>query len=113
MQAAQNLSQVVQFEQSHTETITQTELALLVSLRKRLRQLEEQVAAAEYVIQHRLEQGARVEPGLLQAMLKIIERRSVAWKQVCERELGEAYCKRVLSATRPEKYVYFQIEVLR
>ncbi len=91
------------------ETVTQAELALLVSLRNRLCQLEEQVAAAEYVIRYRLENGAAVEPGLLRALLKTIERRAVAWKRVCARKLGEAFCRRVLAATKPETYTRLDI----
>jgi hypothetical protein len=98
MQATQNLPQVVPFEQSHIETITQTELALLVSLRRRLKQLEEEIAAAECGIRWQLENGAAVESGLLHALLKTFERRSVAWKQVCERELGEAYTQLIVEA---------------
>ena len=113
MQATQNLLQVVSFEQSHTETITQTELALLVSLRRRLKQLEEEIAAAKYGIRWRLENGAAVESGLLHTLLKTFERRSVAWKQVCERELGEVYARRVLAATKPQTYTQLVVGVLQ
>lgn len=45
------------------QTITQVELALFLSLRGRLQQLEEQVAAAQDDIKARLEAGAIVQPG--------------------------------------------------
>ncbi len=91
--ATQTLPQVVPFPQV-TKEISQAELAYIAELRRRL-----ESAKAE------LETGAPVEPGVLQAFLKVVERRSVPWKQVVERELGEAYATRVLAATKPETYV--------
>ncbi len=98
-------------EPTTTEPVTQAELALLLSLRDRLRQFQAQVEAEEESVKARLEASASVEPGLLTAILKTIERRSVAWKQVCERELGEPYCRRVLAATKPETYVSLAVTV--
>ena len=40
-----------------------------------------------------------------------MERRSVAWKAVVERELGEDYARRVLAATKPETYVSLAVTV--
>lgn len=74
------------------------------SLKDRVKQIEQQIAAAEESIEARLECGAAVETGLLKAFLKTTERRNVAWKSVVERELGEDYAKRVLAATKPDKY---------
>jgi len=45
-----------------------------------------------------------VEDGLFRAFLKTTERRSVAWKSIVERELGEGYANRVLAATKPDKF---------
>jgi hypothetical protein len=45
------------------ESITQLELTLLLSLRGRLHQLQEQVEAAEQSIKIRLEAGAPLESG--------------------------------------------------
>ena len=109
MQATQNLPQVIPFEQSTTE-ISQTELSLLVSLRNRLEQLQAQIVEAEESIKARLEAGSTVEAGLLRALLRTYQRRSVAWRAVCERELGEAYCKRVLAATQAETYTQLIVE---
>src|SRR5437660_7053235 len=95
-----NQPQVVSFPKP-TESVTQIELELLVSLKARVRELEEQIQAEEQLLKTRLASDAEVEPGLLRAFLKTVERRSVPWKQVCERELGEEYCSRVLAATKP------------
>ena len=92
------------------ESITQTELTLLCSLRDRREQLDAQIEAAEKSLKVRLEARASVEPGLLKAFLKTFERRSVPWKAVCERQLGEDYCKRVLAATKPDSYTHLVVE---
>lgn len=112
MQATQTLPQVVRFPQSvpAKESISQQELTLFASLRRRVKELQEQIAAAEESIQVRLESGAPVEAGIFKAFLKTTERRSVPWKQVCERELGEAFCTRVLAATKPDKSTHLIVE---
>ena len=43
--------------------VTQLELTLLLSLRGRLNQLQQQVDTAEHSVRRRLEAGACVEPG--------------------------------------------------
>ncbi len=50
-----------------------------------------------------------VESGLLRAFLKIIERRSVPWKQVVERKLGVDYAKRVLASTKPDRFTHLVV----
>ena len=92
------------------EAVTQDELCLLLSLRARVRELEEQIQTEEQSLKSRLEAGASVEPGLLRAFLKIVERRSVAWKAVVERELGQDYARRVLAATKPDVFTHLVVE---
>lgn len=98
------------------QTITQLELAALLSLRGRLHQIEKQVEAAEQSIQTRLEKGAMLEPGDHVAGLKENFRRNVSWKEVVVRLAerlrmnGEAYCARVLSSTKPTSSVSLVIE---
>jgi hypothetical protein len=102
---------VVQFPQSEpaAEIISQTELALLLSLRGRLAQLESQLTAEEESLKTRLQAGAVIEPGDHTAELKENSRRSVAWKEVCIRLTdrlkldGEMFCARVPAATKPTK----------
>ena len=65
---------------SQPETITQDELTLLLSLRCRLHQLEEQVESAEKSVRTRLEAGVSVESGDHVAKLAEHFRASVAWK---------------------------------
>jgi hypothetical protein len=110
-------SHVVQFPQSESakEIISQTELGLLLSLRGRLKQLQDQIATEEESLKTRLAAGAVVEPGDHAAELKDNSRRSVAWKDVCIRLAdrlkldGEMYCARVLAATKPTKTVSLEV----
>jgi hypothetical protein len=98
------------------EPITQLELTVLLSLRGRLSQLEEQVEAAEQSIKVRLETGASLEPGDHRAELKENFRRNVSWKDVVVRLAerlkldGEAYCAKVLSSTKPSRTVSLVVE---
>ena len=98
------------------EIISQTELAILLSLQGRLSQLETQVEKAEASIRQRLEQGATVEEGDHTAKLATSYRRNVSWKEVSERLAfrfkldGTAFCARVLAATRPTPAVSLEIE---
>ena len=104
---------VVQFPQSvpAVETIHQTELQLLLSLRGRLKQLQEEIATEEESLKTRLEAGAEIEAGDHTAELKENNRRNVSWKDVAIRLAdrlkldGEMYCARVLAATKPTKTV--------
>jgi hypothetical protein len=105
---------VVQFPASRA--ITQLELTVLLSLRGRLSQIEEQVEAAEQSIKARLESGASLEPGDHRAELKENFRRNVSWKDVVVRLAerlkldGEAYCARVLASTKPTKTTALVVE---
>jgi hypothetical protein len=77
---------------------------MLRALEDRAQQLADQVEAAKESVRSRLEMGAGVQHGTFFAYLKKMERRSVAWKTVVERELGKGYARRVLAATRPDKF---------
>jgi hypothetical protein len=118
MQAAAHLTPFVVPPQvvSAVEVISQTELALLLSLQGRLSQLETQVETAEQSIKQRLELGASVEPGDHIATVETSYRRNVSWKNVTERLAyrfklnGSAYVARVLAATRPTPAVSLFIE---
>jgi len=98
------------------QAITQLELTVLLALRGRLNQLQEQVEAAELSIKTRLETGASLEAGDHVAKLKENFRRNVSWKDVVVRLAdrlkmnGEAYCDRVLTSTKPTKTVALVIE---
>src|SRR5690242_11435584 len=91
------------------EPITQLELALFLSLRKRLDEIAEQVAVEETMLRTRLECGAIVELGAHVAELKETHRRNVAWKAVAVRLAnrlkmnGEAYARRVIASTKPSR----------
>jgi hypothetical protein len=106
------------FSQLHTrtESVTQLEIELFISLRNRLQQLETQFAASEAALKSRLEAGATVDPGIHVAELKENFRRHVAWKDVVIRLAerlklnGEAYCAKVLAATKPSRTVSLVVE---
>lgn len=85
-------------------SISQEELGHVLEMRRQREALDEQIKEAETAIRSALESGASVEAGIFHAHVKTYERRSVQWKAVCERELGEAFCTRVLAATRPDQF---------
>jgi len=115
--ATQFVPHVVPFPQTvpAVETISQTELQLLLSLRGRLKQLQAQVDAEESSLKLRLESGAEIEAGDHVASLKETSRRSVAWKDVVCRlaqRLGydpDAYTSSVLTHTKPTRSVSLEI----
>jgi hypothetical protein len=88
----------------------------LLSLRGRLKQIQEQVAAEEESLKTRLATGAVIEAGDHTAQLKENNRRSVAWKDVAIRLAerlkldGEMYCARVLAATKPTRTISLIVE---
>jgi hypothetical protein len=96
--------------------ITQTELALLLGMRCRLHQLQEQVEQAEASIKTRLETGAFLELGDHSAELKENFRRNISWKNVVIRLAerlrmdGEAYCAKVLNSTKPTRSISLIVE---
>jgi hypothetical protein len=100
------------------EPITQLEIAALLSLRARARQLSEQIVDAEASIQMRIEAHAAVEDGEHTAELRESPRRSVAWRVVAERLAdrvfgngkGDGYCERILNATRPSRTITLVVQ---
>ena len=115
--ATQTVPHVIAFPQTPpaVEKISQEELGLLLSLRGRLKQFQVQIATEEESLKVRLEAGAIVEPGDHFAEIKEHSRRNVAWKAVVIRLAlrlkmdGEAYCERVLAATKPTKSVSLEV----
>jgi hypothetical protein len=115
--ATQFVPHVIAFPQTApaVEVIHQTELALLLSLRGRLKQLQAQVDAEEESLKSRLESGAEIEAGDHVASLKETSRRSVPWKDVVCRlaqRLGydpDAYTSSVLTHTKPTRSVSLEI----
>lgn len=95
------------------QPVTQLEVAALISLRHRSKQIDEQISEAERSIRTRLEAGGYVEPGEHSAALKESFRRNVSWREISERLAdrifgkgnGDAYCERVLRSTKPTRTV--------
>jgi hypothetical protein len=88
---------------SYGNSISQAEIANILSQRKFLAEFEATLKDRESAMLSALKAGASVEPGLLRAEIKISERRNVSWKAIVERKLGERYAARVLAATKPDK----------
>jgi hypothetical protein len=91
------------------ERVTQDRLAEIISIRQQIEELEKQLGEAQTDVKSALEAGAAVEPGLFRASLKVTERTNVSWKSVVERELGDDYAKRVLAATKADKYTHLVV----
>ncbi len=92
-----------------TETIPQTKLEAIIGLKRSIRDLESELKSAETEVKASLEAGAIPEEGLFRAFLKVSERRSVPWKKIVERKLGENYAKRVLTATKPDRFTHLVV----
>ncbi len=101
--ATQTVPQAVPFRKP-TDTITQEKLAYILTLKGEIAERKKELEQVETEVQAALEDSVPVESGLLRAFLKIIERRSVPWKQVVERKLGVDYAKRVLAGTKPDRF---------
>ncbi len=106
--ATRTVPQAVPFQQP-TDTITQKTLAYILTLKGEIAERKKALEEAETKVQTALEDSVPVESGLLRAFLKIIERRSVPWKQVVERKLGVDYAKRVLAGTKPDKFTHLVV----
>src|SRR5215469_4174652 len=115
MSAIPHVSPSVVRLQLAIEPITQVELALLLSLRNRLHQLEAQVVSAEESIKQRLEQGAGVEIGAHTARLETGFRRNVSWKSVTEclaerfQLNGKVFTAHILEETEPTAIVSLEL----
>ena len=106
--ATATVPQAVPFRKP-TDTITQEQLAYILTLKGEIAERKKALEEAEADVQAALEGSVPVQPGLLRAFLKIIERRSVQWKQVVERKLGVDYAKRVLAGTKPDKFTHLVV----
>jgi len=115
--ATQTLPQVVSFPQSVPAVeISQQDLVDLIEARNTFAKLMKHVENLEESVQTRLEAGASVEPGVHVAELRDSFRRNVSWKDVVIRLAerlklnGEAYCAKVLAATKPSRTVSLVVE---
>ena len=106
--ATQTVPQAVPFQQP-TDTITQEQLAYILTLKGEIAERKKALEEAEADVQAALENSVPVESGLLRAFLKIIERRSVAWKRIVERKLGVDFAKRVLASTKPDRFTHLVV----
>ena len=106
--ATQTVPQAVPFRKP-TEVITQEKLAYLLTLKGEIQERKKELEQVETEVQAALEDSVPVESGLLRAFLKIIERRSVPWKQIVERKLGVEYAKHVLAGTKPDKFTHLVV----
>lgn len=97
------------------EPISQLRIALVLSLRNRVSQVQAELERQESELRGMIEAGASVEPGEHSASLEVHSRRNVAWKAITMRlakRLGldpDAYCSNVLVHTHPTKSVSLEI----
>ena len=106
--ATQTVPQAVPFRKP-TDTITQEKRAYILTLKGEIAERKKGLEETETEVQAALENSVPVQSGLLRAFLKIIERRSVPWKQVVERKLGVDYAKRVLASTKPDRFTHLVV----
>lgn len=90
--------------------ITQETLRRIVEQKAAIQSAQEALTEQEDELLLELKRGATVEPGALTATIKTWSRRVVAWKQVCQKKLGAAFCRRVLAATQANDYERLKIE---
>lgn len=107
---------VLKFPQPQQEPITQLRLALVLSLRNRVRQVQAELEKQETELRTMIEAGVTVEAGEHTVTLQTNTRRNVAWKSITMRlakRLGldpDAYCSNVLVHTKPTTSVSLQIQ---
>lgn len=94
-------TQVLTIETSKAVTIMQSELADIMRLRRQAKAIEAELKERESNAIALIHAGAEIEPGILDANIKPTERRNVAWKAICERELGAGYCNNVAAHVKP------------
>jgi hypothetical protein len=92
--------------------ITQKTLAAILKRRAALAKAEEELQAIEAGLLTKLKAGAQVQVGTFRAEVKVWERRSVAWKEVVVKKLGQEYADRVFNATPPETYEKLVVETV-
>lgn len=92
--------------------ITQSTLTKILKTRAQIETLQKALKVEEEKLVERLKAGAPITPGVLTARMSEWERRSVAWRQVCARELGEEFCQRVFNATKPDKHESLVVETI-
>lgn len=90
--------------------ISQERLSAYAKLEAQIDKLNAKLGPEKDALKAALEAGAEIEPGAHHAHLKVTERRSVPWKEIVERELGEAYAERVMAATKPGKAVSLVVD---
>jgi hypothetical protein len=100
-------------------TISQKVLQGILKQRQKIETLTKSLAVAEDAVFQSLKGGATVQNGMLAASIKVLERRSPAWKPVLIREIdardgegaGERLAARVLAATRPDTHERLVVEL--
>ena len=86
------------------QKITQKKLARYASLSNKIDALKAEYYQIKQELILDLDAGQTVEAGARTAILKQEERRTVSWREVVVRELGETYAKKVLGGTKPTPY---------
>lgn len=101
--------------------ITQKVLTAIMKQRAKLDQASAKLKAAEDKVFESLKAGASVEPGMLLAEVKRIERRNVAWRPAFEEQIskrdgegaGKKLAERILAATQPSVYESLSVKLVK
>ncbi len=83
------------------QNVTQKKMARYATLANKIEKLKAEFYQLKNEMILDLDAGSTPEPGARTASITQVERRSVAWKDVVVRELGDSYAKRVLAGTKP------------
>ena len=90
--------------------ITQIDLRNYRILENKIGSLQLDLGELKDDLIQRIGKGAKVEIGERTAILKIIERRSVSWRQVVIRLKGNSYVARVIASTKPKAFSQLEVK---
>lgn len=83
------------------QEVTQKRMARYTTLENKIEKLKAEFYQLKNELILDIDAGAVPEAGARTAKITQVERRSVAWKDIVVRELGDSYAKRVLAGTKP------------
>ena len=89
--------------------ITQIDLRNYRVLENKIESLAFDLGELKTDLIKRIGKGAKVEMGERTAILRIIERRSVSWRQVVVRLKGNPYVARVIASTKPKSFPQLEV----
>lgn len=91
--------------------IRQATLKKILQLRAAIESEQQDLDRLEAAVKEAIQGGAAVAKGSFRAEVRTWERRSPAWREIVERELGVEYAERVLAHTKPTPQSKLIVEV--